>query len=155
MKHLVYYGIFGLVFMLFSYVSVAGDFDVRVPMKDLGASTFYVNAEIRFLGEVQLMVDTGSGYLTINEETLAILQKNTEIRYIKQLQGVLANGSELEVPVYSLPSLNLGGECLLHDVEAAVFPGNTRLILGLSALSRAAPFIFSVNPPELVLSHCT
>ena len=28
-------------------------------------------------------------------------------------------------------------------------------ILGLSALRQAAPFIFSMNPPTLVLSHCT
>ena len=33
-----------------------------------------------------------------------------------------------------------------------MFPGKTRQILGLSALRQAAPFIFSLNPPELVLS---
>jgi hypothetical protein len=40
-------------------------------------------------------------------------------------------------------------------VEAAVFPGKTRQILGLSALKKAAPFIFSMDPPNLVLSNCT
>jgi hypothetical protein len=40
-------------------------------------------------------------------------------------------------------------------VEAVVFPSTSRQILGLNVLNRSAPFIFSVNPPELVLSHCT
>jgi len=40
-------------------------------------------------------------------------------------------------------------------VEAVVFPGKTRQILGLSALRQAAPLIFSLNPPKLVLSNCT
>ena len=36
-----------------------------------------------------------------------------------------------------------------------MFPGKTRQILGLSALRQAAPFIFSMNPPKLVLCNCT
>jgi hypothetical protein len=43
---------------------------------------------------------------------------------------------------------------VLRDVETAVFD-TKRQILGLSVLNRAAPFIFSVDPPELVLSNCT
>jgi hypothetical protein len=35
-----------------------------------------------------------------------------------------------------------------------VFPARTRQILGLSALNKAAPFTFSVDPPSLVLSNC-
>jgi hypothetical protein len=70
------------------------------------------------------------------------------------LQGVLADGSELEVPVYAITRVGIGGSCWLHDVEAAVFPGTSRQILGLSALRKASPFIFSVTPPALVLSRC-
>jgi predicted aspartyl protease len=100
------------------------------------------------------MVDTGSGYLTINEGTLQALKRKDKARYVRKLQGVLANGSEMVVPVYTIGSVNIGGNCWLHDVEAAVFPGDARQILGLSALRKAAPFIFSVDPPSLVLSHC-
>jgi hypothetical protein len=67
---------------------------------------------------------------------------------------VLANGSEMTVPVYAVDAIAIGGNCWLHDVEAAVFPGNSRQILGLSALRRTAPFVFSVEPPELLLSRC-
>ena len=50
--------------------------------------------------------------------------------------------------------MNIGGQCPLEDIEVAVFPGNTRQILGLSTLRQASPFIFSMDPPQLVLSNC-
>lgn len=135
--------------------AAAADFDVRVPMQDKGVATFYVPGQIQGVGEVEFMVDTGSGYTTINEETLSKLQNRGEAEFVKELTGVLADGSEMVVPVYSIRQMSIGNNCTLENVEAAVFPGKTRQILGLSALSRAAPFIFSVKPAELVLSNCT
>lgn len=133
----------------------ADDFDSNVPMLDKGAATYYVAGEILGVGAVDLMVDTGSGYMTINEETLEILRQSGGASYVKDLSGVLANGSTMTVPVYRISQLRIGESCTLRDVEAAVFPGKTRQILGLSALRQAAPFIFSMNPPKLVLSNCT
>jgi predicted aspartyl protease len=101
----------------------------------------------------EFMVDTGSGYLTINEQTLIALQERQQVQYVKQLRAVLANGSELIIPVYAINQLRIGN-CTIRNVEAAVFPARTRQILGLSALNKAAPFTFSVDPPELMLSNC-
>lgn len=134
--------------------SDAADFTTTVPMKAKGAATFYVPGHIHGFGAVDLMVDTGSGYMTINEDALVELKRANHAQYIRELRGVLANGSELVVPVYRLTGVNVGGNCWLKDVEAAVFPGKTRFILGLSALQKAAPFIFSVEPASLVLSNC-
>lgn len=134
--------------------ATADDFGTIVPMVDKGASTYYIPAEIDGLGKIELMVDTGSGYLTINEQALKTLEPTGQVRYLRKLRGVLANGSEIIVPVYSLNGINLGGGCRLQNVEAAVFPGNTRFILGLSVLTKASPFIFSVAPPQLTLSNC-
>ena len=100
------------------------------------------------------MVDTGSSYMMINEITLAQLEESGDAQYLRELTGILANGDEMRVPVYTLSSVRIGENCVLEDVEAAVFPGDTRQILGLSALSKAAPFIFSTQPPRLQLSHC-
>lgn len=133
---------------------VAGEFDVTVPMHDKGLATYYVNAQIADLGASEFMVDTGSGYVTINEQTLIALQERKQAQYVKQLRAVLANGTELIIPVYAISQLRIG-TCTLHNVEAAVFPARTRQILGLSALNKAAPFTFSIDPPELVLSNCT
>jgi hypothetical protein len=134
--------------------AAGADLGTRIPMMEKAAATFYVPAHIRGSGDTELMVDTGSGYLTINEGTLEALKLKGAARYVKKLQAVLANGSEMVVPVYAIDAVNIGGNCWLHNVEAAVFPGSTRQILGLSALRKAAPFTFSVDPPSLVLSHC-
>ncbi len=82
------------------------------------------------------------------------MRDSHEPRYLRDLIGVLANGDEIRVPVYALAFVRIGGICVLENVEAAVFPGSTRQILGLSALLKAAPFIFSTDPPKLELSHC-
>lgn len=132
----------------------AGEFDTSVPMRDGGSATYYVEADLDGVGQMDFMVDTGSGYLTINEETLATLKRLGGVSYLYDLQAVLADGSEMIMPVYRIKSLSIGGRCRLTDVEAAVFPGATRQILGLSALKKAAPFIFSFDPPNLVLSNC-
>ncbi|CAI08689.1 retropepsin-like aspartic protease family protein [Aromatoleum aromaticum] len=137
-----------------SSLAGAGEFDTTVAMRANSATTFYVQGKIGGLGTVDLMVDTGSGYMTINEEMLATLQGAGQAQYIRQLRGRLANGSELDVPVYAIKAVSIGDGCWLNNVEAAVFPGKTRAILGLNALQRAAPFIFSFDPPRLVLSNC-
>ena len=135
--------------------AMAAEFDSHIPMRDKGAATYYVDGEIHGVGPVDFMVDTGSGYMTINEETLAVLQQTGGATYVRELSGMLADGTTKQVSVYRIAQVRIGTGCTLRDVEAAVFPGKTRQILGLSALRQAAPFIFSMNPPTLVLSHCT
>lgn len=137
-----------------SAAAVADDFNTSIDMNAKGGATYYVPGQIAGLGAVELMVDTGSGYMTINEEILETLRTNGQVRFLRNLRGRLANGSELNVPVYLIESVSIGEACWLHDVEAAVFPGKTRPILGLNVLQRAAPFIFSFAPPRLVLSNC-
>ncbi len=132
----------------------AAEFDAVIPMWTKGAATYYVGGEIEGLGPVEFMVDTGSGYLAIGEETLRRLEAQGRAEYVRDLTGVMADGSQRVVPVYRLSRVVIGGSCVLHDVEAAVFPGLTRNILGLNVLAQTAPFVFSLEPPRLVLSHC-
>jgi predicted aspartyl protease len=134
--------------------SATEDFAIRVAMQERSAATFYVPGEIVGVGPVDLLVDTGSGYMTINQRTLDALVRAGATRYIKELRGIMADGSTRVVPVYAIARMRIGGDCWLHDVEAAVLPGVSRQILGLSALRKAAPFIFSVDPPSLSLSRC-
>ncbi|OOG22775.1 hypothetical protein B1C78_13950 [Thioalkalivibrio denitrificans] len=134
--------------------ALAGEFSTEVRMDDRGGAAFYVPGNIEGFGSVDLMVDTGSGYMTINEDMLRTLKDGGQARFVRDLRGRLADGSELTVPVYALDAVSIGEACRMRDVEAAVFPGSTRPILGLNVLQRAAPFIFSFDPPRLVLSHC-
>jgi predicted aspartyl protease len=133
---------------------MAGKFDARIPMSVGKATTYYVQGRFGNLKATDFMVDTGSGFLTINKPTLDELLERGLATYKRELPGVLADGTEVKVPVYQVAQFSIG-PCLLQDVEAAVFPSTQRQILGLNVLNRSAPFIFSVNPPELVLSHCS
>ena len=132
-----------------------GQFDKHVPIATRGASTYYVQGNIEGYGSASLLVDTGSGYSTIDTDTFAVLEEKGHTKYIKRLRGVMADGSHKIVPVYRISSINLGGECLVRDIEVAVFPAKTRLILGLNALRKVAPFAFSLDDPaSLMLSNC-
>ncbi|GGB81198.1 hypothetical protein GCM10011352_03650 [Marinobacterium zhoushanense] len=143
----------GLCVLSLSLPAVSADTEMHVPMQEGNATTYYVQASVGSLRSMDFMVDTGSGYMTINEETLASLKVDGHAVYQRDLIGVLANGSEVRVPVYRLSSLKVG-DCRLNDIEAAVFPGTTRQILGLSALKHVGTFTFSFDPPQLVLSRC-
>ena len=142
-------------FLLMETAAVmAGKFDARIPMTIGTAMTYYVQGRFGTLKDTDFMVDTGSGFLTINRATLDELLERRLATYKRDLPGVLADGTKVEVPVYQVVQFSIG-PCLLKNVEAAVFPSTQRQILGLNVLNQSAPFIFSVNPPELVLSHCT
>ena len=142
---------FLILSLALSYANATGTI---VPMVAKTSKTFYVSGQLSGIETTDFMVDTGSGYLTINEMTLQALQAKGTAQYLRDMTGVLANGDELVVPVYLLSAINIGGRCQLTDVEAAVFPGETRQILGMSALKKASPFLFSVDPPLLQLSNC-
>lgn len=126
----------------------------EITMQTSDYNTFYVNGTIKGAQESSLLVDTGSGYTTINQDTLAQLQSVGEATYLRKLEGILADGSRLLVSVYRISGINIGANCYVPNVEVAVFPTGTREILGLSTLSKVAPFMFSMEPPRLLLSNC-
>ena len=69
----------------------AQEFGTFIPMREKGSATYYVTTEIHGLGAVDLMVDTGSSYTTINEETLAVLMQQQRADYVSDLEGMLAD----------------------------------------------------------------
>jgi predicted aspartyl protease len=148
---------FGLLVLIctLSLPVVADQGSVTVPIHNKGSSTFYISGKLGDLASADFMVDTGSGYLVINQQSLSQLKKQGQATYVKDIRGILANGKKFVVPVWRVSNFTIADQCVLHNVEAAVFPGKTRQILGLTALKKAAPFVFSFKPPQIVLSHCT
>jgi predicted aspartyl protease len=140
--------------LFYTLGSVAAGVDATVPMHEKGAATYYVSVSINDKISSDFLVDTGSGYVTINSEILGQLMREQGAVLVKKIAAVMADGSETVVPVYRLASLKLGNSCIIRDVEAAVLPGATRNILGLSALKKAAPFTLSTTPPALALTNC-
>jgi predicted aspartyl protease len=145
----------GLIFG-FSLVTAASaaDFSIHVPMHQNGKSTYYVMGSISPNVVLEFLVDTGSGYATITDDALATLKTNGRAKFVKELRAVTADEYEMIVPVYRIATLKLGENCVLHDIDAAVLPGSTRNILGLSALTKAEPFAIRTSPATLMLSTC-
>jgi predicted aspartyl protease len=140
--------------VIFSTVVHATDETTSIPLYDKGAVTFYVSGKISGFGETEFLVDTGSSYVAINKNTIEILKQQGKAKYIKNLTGNMADGSSYKVPLYRISSIRIGNHCIIQNVDAAILPGDTRNILGLSALKKAAPFTVSLNPPRLDLSNC-
>jgi predicted aspartyl protease len=119
---------------------------------DLG--TFYVKVAVAELSLGAYLVDTGASYMTLTPENLSALQGAGNISYLRDLEGLTADGRSMRVPLYHLSEIVVNEGCVIRDVEAAVLPGSSRGLLGLSVLAKAAPFVFSTNPPTLSLSNC-
>ncbi len=146
-----------IIAMLFSLGinnSFAENTSKQIPMHNKGTATFYVSGYINDTVASDFLVDTGSGYVTINTQTLKKLNDDGSAKFIKKIYAVMADGSETVVSVYQLATLKLGDNCVIHNVEAAVMPGSTPNILGLSALKKVAPFSMSISPPSLTLDGC-
>jgi predicted aspartyl protease len=124
-------------------------------MHTRGSVTYYVTGFINNAITSDFLVDTGSGYVTINTRTLEKLNDKSDAKFVKNISAVMADGSEKVVPVYQLSSIKFGESCVIKNIEAAVMPGTAANILGLSALTKAAPFSISMAPPTLTLTGCT
>jgi len=120
----------GILFGLLLAGTVLADSYRIIPMNQKHLATYYVQANMLGSGDVEFMVDTGAGYTTINEHILKQLVDADNATHVGELTGVMADGRELQLPLYRIK----------------------RLVL--SALEKAAPFIFSTNPPRLSLSNC-
>lgn len=144
-----------LLFVLLSLPGYADQLRVTVPIHKKAAGTYYLTGKLGNLDDAEFMVDTGSGYVVINQQSLSGLKLQEQATYVRDIKAILANGKKLVVPIWRISRLTLAGQCVLRDIEVAVFPGKTRQILGLTALQKAAPFEFSIDPPQIILSHCT
>ncbi len=118
-------------------------------------TTFYVGIAMAGAPVEEYLLDTGSGYMTITSRTLSHLKKAGTATYLRELDGQMADGSVIRVPVYLIDRMTIGESCQLRGIEAAVMPGSSRGLLGLSALRMLSPFELSTDPPRLRLSNCS
>ena len=141
--------------MAITITAQGADGPTLVPLQVHATGTYYIAGGLQgYDGNVDLLVDTGSSYLVINEKLLAALQESGTATFSRNIGGSMADGSHKVIPVYKLAALKLGEGCWVHDVEAAVFPGTTRPILGMSVLTRLSPFTMSADPATLSVKGC-
>jgi len=125
-----------------------------IPLLVSSAKTFYIEAAIGDLSSSKFMLDTGSGYTTINQASFDALKKQNKLQFVKKVAGILADGSQRIVEIWQVESLTLNGICKLKNIQVAFMPSTNRQILGLTTLTKLAPFTVSLNPPQLTLSNC-
>ncbi len=141
--------------VFFSVLAHAADLQHQVLLKSSRAHTYYIEGQFAGGKPSMFLLDTGSSYTVINSANLELLRQNGMVEYLKELDGRLADGSQLAVPLYRVSTITLDGHCVVRDVEVAVFPNADRQILGLSTLRKLSPILFTTDPPSLKLSNCT
>jgi predicted aspartyl protease len=139
---------------LLSAADAAERFTHTAEMHRVESGNYYVQGIFGTGVETDLLVDTGSGYVALTRATFTRIKDLPGVTYLRNISGSMANGKQLNVPVYRVASLKLGESCVLTDVEVAVMPGATRDILGLSALRKVEPFALQLEPPVLYLTSC-
>lgn len=133
----------------------SSEFAALVSMQKQPAGTFYISASLDgHNGTLPLLVDTGSSFTVLNEVLLKELKAHGTAEYVHDIEGMMADGSHRTIPVYRVTALRIGDACWVHNVEAAIFPADTRPILGMSVLMRLAPFTLSDDPATLALNKC-
>lgn len=115
-------------------------------------STYYVNIYIKGVGYRRVMLDTGAGYTTINENVLSSLKKQDRAVRIGKITGILADGTINEYFIYKI-TIKIS-TYTLNDIEVVVFPKNTRMLLGLSVLKRFPSFNFDMKNSVIVFPGC-
>lgn len=130
---------------------------VLLEMTQADSGNLYVHARLggeSASTETDLLLDTGSGYVALSGATFKRLNGNNEPRFSRYIFGAMANGKVEKISLYSLPELELAENCILKDIEVAVFPRADKDILGLNALSRLQPFTMEFTPARLTSAHC-
>lgn len=121
----------------------------HIPLEAVQAGTFYVKANLDGVVDTDLLLDTGSGYVSLSKRTFDRIKDDVSTVFQRHITGVMANGSSVSVPVYRIGVLSLSSDCVLHDIEVAVFSNTSRDILGLNALKQIQPFTLQLDPPSM------
>lgn len=125
-----------------------------IPMQLMASGAFYVKASLDSHVNTEMLLDTGSGYVSLSDETFGKLKDAPGTVFQRFITGVMADGKASRVPVYLISELKLSEQCVLHDVEVAVMRNATRDILGLSALRQLQPLTLQMDPP-LLTANCS
>lgn len=147
-----------LKLLLFSLLMIihtsAYTYDVAVPIDKSQSGSLYVEAVINSNIRSQFLVDTGAGMITLNRDLFEQISQSGNVKKTGKIEARLANGKYEKMNLYKIQSFSIGEDCNLGEMEVAVMKHKGRNILGLNALTIAAPFSVHTRPLKLVLSGC-
>ncbi|MEM1112297.1 MAG: retropepsin-like aspartic protease [Pseudomonadota bacterium] len=125
----------------------------EVPLAATHSGGYVVEAR---LSEVsgQFLLDTGASMITLNRDFFEQVRKAGEAKKMRQVVARFASGKTQTMDVYQVERFTLGAHCEIGPIEVAVMKRGGRNLLGMNALTQAAPFTVSLSPPALGLSRC-
>jgi predicted aspartyl protease len=118
-------------------------------MQLMSSGAFYVKASLDSRVNTDMLLDTGSGYVSLSDETFGKIKDEPGTVFQRYITGMMADGKASRVPVYLISELKLSEHCVLRDIEVAVLRNATRDILGLSALRQLQPLTLQLDPPVM------
>ncbi len=121
--------------------------DIALSASDVG--TLHLEGRIGRGIERRFLLDTGSAYVVLTDDTRRALDAEGSLIPVRTLRAVMANNATAHAPVYRVSALRLGNGCVVRNFEAVVLPGARKDILGLSVLRAVAPFTVDVEPLRL------
>ena len=124
-----------------------------IPLTEKGTDVFYLPARLGDT-DTELLFDTGSGYLALNERIMGRLEDEGRASYLHSIHARMASGAVNKVDIYRVEALRLGDSCTLYNVDAAMLKGSTRNILGMNVLKQVASFNVSFSDNTLTLKGC-
>ena len=141
------------VIVLFSSAPARAD-TAEIPMHEVRSGAFYIKGNLGGLVDTDLLLDTGSGYVSLSQQTFDLIRDDATTVFQRHITGIMANGRKESVPIYRIGELRLTSECILRNIEVAVFRSTSRDILGLNALMQIQPITLQLDPP-LMTATCS
>lgn len=128
-------------------------FSLSVPLERTASGSLSLTVELDGTpGE--FLLDTGASMVTINRDLFDAVRARGAAVPAGKVAARLASGKLELLQVYEVQTVRVGDACELGPLKVAVMPRGGRNLLGMSALSRAAPFTVYTTPPALGLSGC-
>ncbi len=134
-------------------VGAAADDTMSVALASNDVGTLHVDATLGAAVDTHFLLDTGSAYVVLTDETRRRLAGEGALTPVRQLRAVMANNSTARAQVYRVNAMRLATGCIVRDFEAVALPGARKDILGLSALRAVAPFTVHLEPLRMEV-HC-
>lgn len=133
----------------FGAVSASQAAPIDIPLEAVQAGTYYIQASLDGMVDTRLLLDTGSGYVSLSKATFDRIRNDSTTVFQRNITGVMANGHSMSVPVYLIGELKLSSHCILRGIEVAVFQNASRDILGINALKQMQPITLQLDPPVM------
>lgn len=128
--------------------------EVQLMLTETDSGSLYVHTGLGAELETDMLIDTGSSYVTLSKATFAAVEASSTVAFSRHIYAAMADGRVNKVPLYVLDELVLAANCSLKNIEVAVLENGDIDILGMNALKLLQPFTLQMLPAMLSSASC-